>query len=355
MKKICNHLMALAITIAFTSTGIYAQELEEIIVTATKRAVSLQDTPVSVSVISGDKIEKASIHSFTSLATYIPNFSVTENAISTIVSMRGVGIGANQSFENSVGLFVDGVHLAKGRQYRTGLFDIERVEALRGPQGTLFGKNTLAGAVNVISASASVGDLFGGQIAIAGEENGGELIEGHIQGTVAKNFAMRLAFKDRKDDGYVDNKYNGSSGPTTDETMIRLSGSWEPNENLTIDFKHADGDHVRTGSTVAIKHWEMVMPPTATSGLAFNITNTFHAALPAAVAAGEFIGYRDENRGAGSSLVLGMNPEGTDTTTSDTSLIINYDFGDGYTFKSTTGRAEYELSLIHISEPTRPY
>ena len=208
----------------------------------------------------------------------------------------------------------------------------------------MFGKNTLAGAVNVISASASVGDLFGGQIAIAGEENGGELIEGHIQGTVAKNFAMRLAFKDRKDDGYIDNKYNGSSGPTTDETMIRLSGSWEPNENLTIDFKHADGDHVRTGSTVAIKHWEMVMPPTATSGLAFNITNTFHAALPAAVAAGEFIGYRDENRGAGSSLVLGMNPEGTDTTTSDTSLIINYDFGDGYTFKSTTGRAEYEYT-----------
>ena len=98
MKKICNHMMAFAITIAFTSTGIYAQELEEIIVTATKREVSLQDTPVSVSVISGDKIEKASIHSFTALATYIPNFSVTENAISTIASMRGVGIGAKPIF-----------------------------------------------------------------------------------------------------------------------------------------------------------------------------------------------------------------------------------------------------------------
>ncbi|HIO72871.1 MAG TPA: TonB-dependent receptor, partial [Flavobacteriales bacterium] len=103
--------MALAITIAFTSTGIYAQELEEIIVTATKREASLQDVPVSVSVISGDKIEAAAIHDFLSLSTYIPNFSVTENAISTIASMRGVGIGANQSFENSVGLFVDGVHL----------------------------------------------------------------------------------------------------------------------------------------------------------------------------------------------------------------------------------------------------
>jgi len=252
MKKICNHIMALAITFAFTSTGIYAQELEEIIVTATKREASLQDVPVSVSVITGDKIEAAAIHDFRTLSTYIPNFSVTENAISTIASMRGVGIGANQSFENSVGLFVDGVHLSKGRQYRTGLFDVERVEVLRGPQGTLFGKNTLAGAVNVISARANVGDVFGGRIAIAGEENGGELIEGNIHGTVAKNFAMRLAFKDRKDDGYIDNVYNGGSGPTTDETMFRISGSWEPSDDLKIDFKHTDGEHVRTGSTVGL-------------------------------------------------------------------------------------------------------
>ncbi len=344
MKKICNHIMALAITIAFTSTGIYAQELEEIIVTATKREANLQDVPVSVSVISGDKIEAAAIHDFLSLSTYIPNFSVTENAISTIASMRGVGIGANQSFENSVGLFVDGVHLSKGRQYRTGLFDVERVEVLRGPQGTLFGKNTLAGAVNVISAKANVGDEFGGRIAIAGEENGGQLVEGNIHGTVAKNFAMRIAFKDRKDDGYIDNVYNGGSGPTTDETMFRISGSWEPSDDLRIDFKHTDGDHVRTGSSVAIKHWEMAMPPTATSGLAFTITNMFHPALPAAVAAGEFIGYRDENMCAGSTLCLGLNTEGTDTQTQDTSINLTYNFGDGYTFKSTTGQAEYEYA-----------
>ena len=342
MKKIFNHIMALAITIAFTSTGIFAAELEEIIVTAQKREASLQDVAVSVSVIDGGKIEAAAIHSFSALSAYIPNFSVTENAISTIASMRGVGIGANQSFENSVGLFVDGVHLAKGRHYRTGLFDVERVEVLRGPQGTLFGKNTLAGAVNVVSAKANVGDAFGGRIAIAGEENGGQLIEGNIHGTVAKNFAMRLAFKDRQDDGYTDNEYNGTSGPTTDETMIRISGSWEPNENVTVDFKHTDGDHVRLGSTVVLKHWEMALPPTPTSGLAFTISNTFFPRMPAAALGGELIGYRDQNMGSGSSLILGLNPEGTNTQTSDTSVNISVDFGDGYTFKSVTGRAEYE-------------
>ena len=135
---------------------------------------------------------------------------ISENAITTIASMRGIGPGANQSFEQSVGLFVDGVHLAKGRQYRTGLFDVERVEVLRGPQGVLFGKNTLAGAINVVSAKANVGEEFGGSISIGAEGNGGELIEGNIHGTMAKNFALRLSFKDRQEDGWIDNLYNGN-------------------------------------------------------------------------------------------------------------------------------------------------
>ena len=104
MKKIFNHIMVLAIAIAFTSTGIFAAELEEIIVTAQKREASLQDVAVSVSVIDGGKIEAAAIHSFSQLSAYIPNFSVSENAISTIASMRGVGIGANQSFEKKTSL-----------------------------------------------------------------------------------------------------------------------------------------------------------------------------------------------------------------------------------------------------------
>ena len=347
MRKLFNSIFLLVIAISISTVNTFAAELEEITVTATKREISLQDVPVSVSVISGEKIEKAAIHSFTQLSTYIPNFSVSENAISTIASMRGVGIGANQSFENSVGLFVDGVHLAKGRQYRNGLFDIERVEVLRGPQGTLFGKNTLAGAVNVISAKAKVGEDFGGRIAVASEDNEGQLVEGNIHFSPSDTFAVRFAFKDREDDGYIDNLYLGNSGPTTDETLIRISGAWEPNDNLSVHFKHTDGDHVRTGNTVAMKHWEMASPPTATSGLAFLLTNMFHATLPAAVAAGNVIGYHDQNWGAAGTAgsttnVIGKAPVGTDTQIQDTSLNIELEFGDGYTFTSTTGRAEYE-------------
>ena len=146
----------MALAIATISSGAYAAQLEEIIVTAQKRAESLQDVALSITALDGAKIEAAGINSFGDLSAYVPNLSITENAVNTIIGMRGIGIGSNQSFEQSVGVYVDGVHYGKSRQIRTGLFDLQQVEVLRGPQGILFGKNTLAGAINVTSASAKV-------------------------------------------------------------------------------------------------------------------------------------------------------------------------------------------------------
>ena len=115
-KKSFRTLGSLAIAVATASSGAYAAELEEIIVTAQKRAESLQEVPVSLTAISGAKIEEAGLHSFAELSTYVPNLSITENAVNTIIEMRGISIGANQSFEQSVGVFVDGVHYGKSRQ-----------------------------------------------------------------------------------------------------------------------------------------------------------------------------------------------------------------------------------------------
>ena len=155
-------ISSVAIGIAVASSGAYSAELEEIIVTAQKRAESLQDVPISMSALDGSKIEEAGIHSFQELTGYVPNLSITENAVNTIIGMRGVGIGANQSFEQSVGIYVDGIHYGKSRQVRTGLFDLQQVEVLRGPQGILFGKNTLAGAINITSATPQIGQDTGG-------------------------------------------------------------------------------------------------------------------------------------------------------------------------------------------------
>ena len=125
--------VALGAAVASLSVTAFGQALEEVVVTAQKRTESLQDVPISVTAISGDLIQDASIRSFAELSGYVPNLTINENPVNTIITMRGISIGANQSFEQSVGLFLDGVYLGRARQSRIGLFDLEQVEVLRGP------------------------------------------------------------------------------------------------------------------------------------------------------------------------------------------------------------------------------
>ena len=172
--------LALSAAVASLSMTAWGQTLEEVVVTAQKRTESLQDVPISVTAISGEQVATASIRSFSELGAYVPNFSVSENAVNTIISMRGISVGANQSFEQSVGIFVDGVPYGRSRQARLGLFDLEQVEVLRGPQGIIYGKNTLAGAVNIRTAAPKVGEGLNGRLAASFESDNGKYFEGHI-------------------------------------------------------------------------------------------------------------------------------------------------------------------------------
>ena len=351
MNKISSFKLAsVALAMSLVFSGAQAAVLEEIVVTAQKRTESLQDVPISISTIDGGKIEEAGINNLEDLAAYVPNLMFTENAVATSIIMRGVGPGANQSFEQSVGLYVDGVHLGKGRQSRTGLFDLERVEVLRGPQGILFGKNTLAGAVNVTSATPQPGDEFGGKVSLGIESNDGQSFEGHVGGSVSDNLAMRFAFKAREDDGYLPNGFTGAEGPSADETLWRFSATWAPNDNTTVKFKHAQGENTRRGATSVVRLIEPVANLTPSAGLAYFILGAFHPQVGVNEAAGTLDTYRDAislggnalAASVGESTVPGEKPEGTDTDNNSTSLNIDVDFGDGYTFTSVTGYEEYE-------------
>lgn len=112
-----------------------AQVLEEVVVTAQKRQQSLQDVPVSVSVTSGKQLEAFSISGLEELSESLPNVTIAENATQDSVTIRGIGSGANQGFEQSVGTFIDGVYFGRGRSSRSPFLDIERIEVLRGPRG----------------------------------------------------------------------------------------------------------------------------------------------------------------------------------------------------------------------------
>lgn len=198
--------LALAVASLAFSSQVGAQALEEVIVTAQKRAENLQDVPISVSTIGGEQIQDATIMNFGALADYVPSLHIADAPVNTNIYMRGIGSGNNRGFEQSVGMYLDGVYLGRGRQYRSALMDIERVEVLRGPQGTLFGKNTVAGAINIASASPTLGEDMTGEINASIEENGGSIYEGFLQAG-GDTLGARLAFRRRETDGYVYNAF----------------------------------------------------------------------------------------------------------------------------------------------------
>ena len=356
-KKSFRTLSSLAIAIATVTSGAYAAELEEVIVTAQKRAESLQEVPVSLTAISGTKIEEAGLHSFAEMSAYVPNLAITENAVNTIISMRGIGVGANQSFEQSVGVYVDGIHYGKSRQGRTALFDVQQVEVLRGPQGILFGKNTLAGAINITTATPDADEEFGGKISGSKESFGGTTLEGHLTGSIGDTIGLRLAYKDRSNDGEFKNTYAGAltkSMPTVDESMWRASATWEPTDSTRVEVKHSESDNVRLGQNSITTVFDPVSNLGAASGLMFGVVGMVRPEFAGIVASGNRTPYRDSQAIGGCALEANMGmssaicdaggerPEGTDTATSDTSLSFEMELDNGYTLTAVAGRGRYE-------------
>jgi outer membrane receptor protein involved in Fe transport len=148
--------------------------LEEIIVTAAYREQGLQDVPVSISAVSGDMLTEAALQKAEDIQFLVPNFTLTETGIGTNAFIRGIGSGINQAFEQSVGTYIDGVHYGRAQQWRSPFLDVERVEVLRGPQSILFGKNSVAGAVNITTARPT--EEFEGRVLLSNEFEHNEVI-----------------------------------------------------------------------------------------------------------------------------------------------------------------------------------
>jgi outer membrane receptor protein involved in Fe transport len=125
--------------------------IQETVVTSRAREEALLDVPISLSLVSGDMIDESGITNLEDLSTTVPNFTVTQDPIGDKINIRGIFTSEVASLEQSVSTFVDGVNRGRGTQARLQFLDLERVEVLRGPQGTLFGKNTVGGALNLIT------------------------------------------------------------------------------------------------------------------------------------------------------------------------------------------------------------
>lgn len=244
-----------ATLISLSTSQVYAQEapraLEEIIVTAAYREQGLQDVPVSVSAVTGDTITAAAIQKAEDLQFLVPNFTLTETGIGTNAFVRGVGSGINQAFEQSVGTYVDGVHFGRAQQWRSPFLDVERVEVLRGPQSILFGKNSVAGAVNITTARPT--DEFEASALVSNEfENNELIVEGMISGPITDRFRYRVAARSRELDGHMVNATLGTDEPNREDWTVRGTLEFDVTDNLVATLKAEVGEFDVTGRHIEI-------------------------------------------------------------------------------------------------------
>ena len=217
--------------------------LEEIIVTATKRAEGLQEVPIAISVMSGQEINAKGLTKMEDLSTYMPNVHVAEASGGTNLFIRGIGSGVNYGFEQSVGTFVDGVYFGRGRSARGKFLDLERVEVLKGPQSTLFGKNTIAGAINITTGQPT--EEFEGYIS-AGytSELEAKTVTGVVSGPLSDSVRGRLAIRSYEDKGYVENLAAvGVDGPQNESVYVRGTLAIDLSEDWTATVKAEHGYH----------------------------------------------------------------------------------------------------------------
>ena len=213
-----------------------APQLEEVIVTAQKRAQNLQDVPVAVSAVSGEKIEAMGIGRLEELTAYTPGVSNTEAATGAFLYIRGVGSGGNKGFEQSVGTYIDGVYYGRDRSSRNGMFDLQMVEILKGPQGILFGKNTIAGAITMTTRGPTAEPE--GYVKLGYEvETKEKVVEAAYGGMLTDTFGARLAVRHAEMDGWMKNTWNGQNIGEEDDIVARLSTLWEPTANLEMTGK----------------------------------------------------------------------------------------------------------------------
>ena len=245
-KYLVSVIPGLFLMLVSTFSGAQAV-LEEVVVTAQKREQSIQDVPISITAISGDSLQNNIVQDVYDLRATVPALDVRgvdPPSQGAAFAIRGLGSSVfNMGFEPTVGTFIDGVYVSRsGLVASNDLLDLDRVEVLKGPQGTLFGKNTTGGVVHFITNKPSF-DEVEGFAEVTYQEYDQVRVRGVINVPVQDNFAARIAASWHTGDGYLDNA-NGADLNDRDRFTIRGQLMWEPSADLNIrviaDYSEVD-------------------------------------------------------------------------------------------------------------------
>ncbi|MFN3592747.1 MAG: TonB-dependent receptor, partial [Thermaurantiacus sp.] len=221
-----------------------------IIVTAQFRAQPLQDVPLPINAITGDLLDKTRIENLNRLADLVPGLEVFEQTIQNpSIIVRGVDSGGSSAnVENRVSVFYDGISIGRAQGALVELFDIERVEVLKGPQGTLYGRGSTAGAIAVVTNKPRFGET-GGEAWAGIETDNGYRLGGILNLGVAEGFALRAAVTHRVRDGFIRNIATGKTNNDRDMLAGRVSAAVQFAPDVTATFI-LNGQRDRSNSNV---------------------------------------------------------------------------------------------------------
>ena len=319
-------------------------EIEEIVVTAEKREATLQETPIAVTAVTRDDIEMRNLDDFAQIQFVAPGLVFNEIADMAQMTMRGVGVDISDvSAEPGVALYSDSTYRGTLVSAASLLFDLERVEVLRGPQGTLFGRNSTGGALNVITrlpgeeAAVDANFLYGSYNRTRVELSGDAPIN-------PGSFALRGAVAVDSRDGYADNNFTGREEDDASSTFVKLAAVLTPSDELSIILR-GEYQESEIGGPPFVKTDDHPVPPLFTTvanpGGVLSIPGTFCGPVTCA----DLLGLSLFPGGVGSDDPRETYADGEtqfDRESFGVNATIEYDLSDSVTVKSITSYFEVE-------------
>ncbi len=322
---------ALSLATAVAAPAVVAQSdedrfaLEEVVVTARRRSENLQDVPIAVTALSGDALKLKGASDITELAQSVPSVTLEPSrATNTTLTAFIRGVGQQDplaGYEQGVGLYLDDVFLARPQAAVLDIYDVERIEVLRGPQGTLYGRNTVGGAIKYVTRRLS--DEFSGSIkGTYGSYDQVDLV-GTVSVPLGEKFRVGGAVASFQRDGYGENKTTGDDQYNKDIFGYRVSAEWLPTDDILVRFSY---DHTQDDSDPVAGYRPF---PGAVSGAP--VLNDIYDSLA---------GARDNISTRG---INGNN----EVEAKGWMLSLDWNIGDSWTFRSITAdRDDYTESVI---------
>jgi iron complex outermembrane receptor protein len=254
-------LISLCLSLLIAVPAIAQQELEEIVVTARLRSEAYEKAPAAIKAFTAGEIQAAGIDRVHDFVQLTPNMTVvqTQNPGNTFITIRGISQARNSDMP--VAVVVDGVLMTNPAQFNQELNDIQQIEVLKGPQGALYGRNAIGGAINIVTKPAT--DQLEAKLRVGFDSGPGYMTQGAVGGPIGDKWKYRAALSYTDTDGYLDNTYLNQKADPYKDFSGRLRFTWDASDNVTGDFRYS-ASHIDTTAVYFVINSNNGQPSSAT-------------------------------------------------------------------------------------------